>query len=180
MHIIDALPDYIPLGHLNEKCVSEIQFDVTAWLTLYLTGLLNITYTRPGEAAVYPVDDTGVSLAAPTHGNLALSTVDDVNILTWTVSNAVTYIAGTGTVVIGLTVGADKDKRSNKAMTIVDEGHATAGTPPEPLASYLAKWGSVDATVEGIAVGEEASVVVTQDANGTHFAFTLPYIPLPN
>ena len=178
MYDIDILPGLIELGHLNEKGVCEIEFDVTDWLADYDEGVLNITYIRPGETKVYPVDMTGVSIAAPTSGNLALALDDEVYILTWTVSNAVTAIAGSGSVVITLTEGDTIVKRSDKVQTIVTDGHAAAGDPPEPLASYIAKWGAVDATVEGVSVGGEAIVTVTQDANGTHFAFVLPYIPI--
>ena len=168
MYDIDILPGLIELGHLNEKGVCEIEFDVTDWLTDYPAGVLSITYIRPGETTVYPV-------AA---GDLAVSTADDADILTWTVSNVVTAIAGSGSIVITLTEGETIVKRSDKVQTIVTDGHAAAGDPPEPLASYIAKWGAVDATVEGVSVGGEAIVTVTQDANGTHFAFVLPYIPI--
>ena len=178
MHDIDNLPGLIELGHLNEKGVCEIAFDVTDWLTEYPLGVLNVTYMRPGENTVYPVDVTGVSLASPTGEYLALTVVDDKHVLTWTVSDAVTYIAGGGSVVIELKEGTDVRKATPKVHTYVAEGHAAAGDPPEPLASYIEKWGAVDATVEGVSVGEEATATVTQDANGTHFAFVLPYIPI--
>ena len=178
MYDIDSLPGLIELGHLNEKGVCEIEFDVTAWLTDYPLGVLNITYIRPGETDVYPVDMTGVSIAAPTSGNLALTLADEVYTLTWTVSDAVTAIAGAGSIVAQLTEGGTIKKRSDKVQTIVTDGHAAAGDPPEPLADYVQKWSAVDATVEGASVGEEATVTITQDANGTHFAFVLPYIPI--
>ena len=162
MYDIDILPGLIELGHLNEKGVCEIEFDVTDWLTDYPAGVLSITYIRPGETMVYPVDGLSV----------------DEGILTWTVSNAVTAIAGSGSIVITLTEGETIVKRSDKVQTIVTDGHAAAGDPPEPLADYIEKWGAVDATVEGVSVGEEATATVTQDANGTHFSFVLPYIPI--
>ena len=166
MYDIDNLPGLIELGHLNEKGVCEIEFDVTDWLEAYPLGVLSITYIRPGETTVYPAD------------GLSVGTVDDADILTWTVSNAVTAIAGSGSVVITLTEGDTIVKRSDKVQTIVTDGHAAAGDPPEPLADYVQKWSAVDATVEGASVGEEATATVTQDANGTHFAFVLPYIPI--
>ena len=178
MYDIDNLPGLIELGHLNEKGVCEIEFDVTDWLADYDEGVLNITYIRPGETKVYPVDMTGVSIAAPTSGNLALALDDEVYTLTWTVSDAVTENAGSGSVVVELKEGTAVKKTTDKTQTFIADGHAAAGDPPEPLADYIAKWGAVDATAEGVSVGEEATATVTQDANGTHFAFVLPYIPI--
>jgi hypothetical protein len=176
---VDSLPGYIELGNLEELGVSAVEFDVTAWLADYPLGVLNITYTRPGEDAVYPVDMTGVSVSAPLSGNLSLAVADEMYTLTWTVSNAVTAIAGAGSMVVQLAVADTVVKRSRLVQTIVQDGHAAAGDPPEPLDDYILKWGSADATVTGVVIGEDASVTVTQDANGTHFAFTLPYLPQP-
>jgi hypothetical protein len=171
---IDNLPGLIELGHLDEKGVCKVEFDVTDWLTAYDEGVLNITYIRPGETTVYPVDMTGASIAAPTSGNLALTLADEVYTLTWTVSDAVTAIAGSGSVVVELTEGGTVKKRSAKTQTYIADGHAAAGTPPEPLADYIEKWGAVDATVTESVPGTAPTAAVTQDEAGTHFAFDLP------
>ena len=162
MYDIDSLPGLIELGHLNEKGVCEIEFDVTDWLADYPLGVLSITYIRPGETTVYPAD------------GLSVGTVDDADILTWTVSNAVTAIAGSGSVVITLTEGETIVKRSDKVQTIVTDGHAAAGDPPEPLADYIEKWGAVDVTVTELESGDDPTGAVTQDETGTHFAFGIP------
>ena len=153
MYNIDSLPGLIELGHLNEKGVCEIEFDVTGWLTDYPAGVLSITYIRPGETTVYPADGLSV----------------DEGILTWTVSNAVTAIAGSGSVVIALTEGETIVKKSDKVQTIVMDGHAAAGVAPEPLASYIDKWGAVDVDLTEKALGEVLTQSVTQDETGTHF-----------
>ena len=162
MYDIDSLPGLIELGHLNEKGVCEIEFDVTDWLADYPLGVLSITYIRPGETDVYPAD------------GLSVGTVDDTDILTWTVSNAVTAIAGSGSVVITLTEGETIVKRSDKVQTIVMDGHAAAGDPPEPLADYVQKWSAVGATVTESVPGTAPTAEVTQNEIGTHFAFDLP------
>ena len=174
MYQIDSFPALIELGHLNEKGVCEIWFDVTDWLADYDEGVLNITYIRPGETDVYPVDATGVSIAAPTSGNLALALADEVYTLTWTVSDAVTAIFGSGSVVVELTEGGTVKKRSAKTQTYIADGHAAAGDPPEPLADYIEKWSAVDVTVTELESGEDPTGAVTQDETGTHFAFGIP------
>ena len=121
MHDIDNLPGLIELGHLNEKGVCEIEFDVTDWLADYPLGVLSITYIRPGETDVYPADGLSV----------------DEGVLTWTVSNAVTAIAGSGSIVITLTEGETIVKRSDKTQTYIADGHAAAGSPPTPIADWI-------------------------------------------
>ena len=106
MHDIDNLP-LIELGHQTENDVCKIQFDVTDWLADYSEGVFSITYIRPTETAAYPV-------AA---GDLAVSTVDDAEVLTWTVSDAVTAIAGSGSIVVKLTEG-DKVKTTGTSVQI--------------------------------------------------------------
>lgn len=169
MYDIDNLPGYLEIGHLNEKGVCEVEFDVSAWVALYPAGTFSITYIRPTETTVYPV-------AA---GDISTATALGVTTLTWAISDAVTAIAGAGSMVVQLAVADTVVKRSRLVQTIVQEGHSAAGDPPEPLDDYILKWGSADATVTGVVIGEDASVTVTQDANGTHFAFTLPYLPQP-
>ena len=137
MYTIDKLPGYIPLGNLNEKGGCEIVLDVSAWLELYPTGQFSITYMRPGEDDVYPA-------AA---GDLSTATVGLVTTLTWTVSDAVTAIAGSGSMVVQLAVDADIVKRSEKVQTVVDEGHAAAGEPPVPMQDW---WTAMDARVAAL------------------------------
>lgn len=169
MYLIDDLPGYIDLGQLSEKGAKEIEFDVTEWVTEHPTGAFSISYIRPTETTVYPV-------AA---GDISTATALGVTTLTWAISDAVTAIAGAGSMVVQLAVADTVVKRSRLVQTIVQAGHSAAGDPPEPLDDYILKWGSADATVTGVVIGEDASVTVTQDANGTHFAFTLPYLPQP-
>ena len=173
-HLIDRLPGYIELGNLNELGVCDVEFDVSAWLADYPLGVLNITYTRPGEDVVYPVDMTGVSVSAPLSGNLSLAVADEMYTLTWTISNAVTAIAGSGSVVVELEEGGTIVKRSRIIQTIVAEGHAAAGDPPDPLADYIDKWSAVDIAVTESVPGTPATGSITQDATGTHIALDLP------
>ena len=140
MHDIDNLP-LIELGHQTENDVCEIQFDVTDWLADYPEGVFTITYIRPTETAVYPV-------AA---GDLAVSTVDNAEVLTWTVSDAVTAIAGSGSIVVKLTEG-DKVKTTGTVQTITLEGHAATTDPPSPMQAW---WDAMDARVTALEEGVE-------------------------
>ena len=174
MYDIDDLDAYIELGHQGEKGVTEIEFDVTDWLDEYPTGTLNITYTRPTETTVYPVDVTGVSLASPTSGNLALSLADAVNILTWTISDVVTEISGGGTFRVQLSQGGTIKKMSDLVQSIVIVGHGTTSTPPSPLADWIAEWGAIDLAVTSVAPEVPANGAITQDETGTHIVLEIP------
>lgn len=167
--LIDRLPEYIFLGQQGESGANSVAFDVSAWKLLYPAGVYSITYTRSGETTVYP--ESASALSVDTEG--------EVTTLAWTPSDAVLDIAGQGTVVIHCTEDG-VEKRSVMASTVVNAGHAAAGDPPEPLADYIEKWGSADATVTMLEAGSDPVVTVTQDGQGTHFAFSLPYAALPN
>ena len=118
---IGAMPGYIPLG--NQRDFGHtIQVDLTAWADLNADNWV-ITYTRPGESATYPVPDGDVSVAD--------------NILTWTISEAVTAINGAGSVVIEAYRGGEMLKHSARIMTIIGEGHEPAGEAPDPVADWI-------------------------------------------
>lgn len=164
IHTIDNLPEEILLGQQREKGANSVLFDATAWQALYPTGAasvaplavsngLRITYTRQGETTVYPEDAARLSLTD--------------NILTWTPSDAVLDIAGQGTVVLHCKEGG-VEKCSAMACTYVVPDHAAAEMPPEPLKDYIAKWGSVDITVEELAPGSPPTASIAQDVDGTH------------
>lgn len=148
MNKVEKMPGYIELGNLNEKGVCEIVLDVSAWLELYPTGQFSITYTRPGEDDVYPV-------AA---GDLSTATVGLVTTLTWTVSDAVTAIAGSGSMVVQLAVDTDIVKRSEKVQTVIAPGHASAGDPPTPVSDWIE---DANGTLDGL-----KAITFTLNSNG--------------
>ena len=118
---ISAMPGYIMLG--NQRDFGHtIQVDLTAWADLNADNWV-ITYTRPGESATYPVPDGDVSVAD--------------NILTWTISEAVTAINGAGSVVIEAYRGGEMLKHSDRIMTIIGDGHEPAGEAPDPVADWI-------------------------------------------
>jgi len=118
---ISAMPGYIPLG--NQRDFGHtIQVDLTAWADINADDW-KITYTRPGESATYPVPDGDVSVAD--------------NVLTWTISEAVTAINGAGSVVIEAYRGGEMLKHSDRIMTIIGEGHEPAGEAPDPVADWI-------------------------------------------
>ena len=118
---ISAMPGYIPLG--NQRDFGHtIQVDLTAWADLNADNWV-ITYTRPGESATYPVPDGDVSVAD--------------NVLTWTISEAVTAINGAGSVVIEAYRGGEMLKHSDRIMTLIGAGHEPAGEAPDPVADWI-------------------------------------------
>lgn len=121
MYEVEKPISYIPLG--NQRDFGHtVQFDLTAWADLNADDWV-ITYMRPGEAATYPVPDGDVSV------------VD--NVLTWTISEAVTAINGTGSVIIEAYRGGEFLKHSARIMTIIGEGHEPAGEAPDPVADWI-------------------------------------------
>lgn len=122
MHNINAMPIYIMLGKMRDFG-HTIQFDLTAWADLNADYWV-ITYTRPGESAKYPVPGGDVSVAD--------------NVLTWTISEAVTAINGAGSVVIEAYRGGEMLKHSARVMTIVGKGNEPAGEAPDPVADWIA------------------------------------------
>ena len=200
MHIINAMPIYIPLG--NQRDFGHtIQFDLTAWADLNADDW-KITYMRPGDSATYPVPDGDVSVAD--------------NVLTWTISEAVTAINGNGSVVIEAYRGGEMLKHSDRIMTIIGAGHEPAGEAPDPVADWIAdatqklaevdpalglaaaatlaantaagradtiagtlegiapKWSAVDISASGLAAGAAPTASVTQDVGGTHLTVGIP------
>lgn len=171
MYLIDDLPGYIDLGQLSEKGAKEIEFDVTEWVTEHPTGTFSISYIRPTETTVYPV-------AA---GDISTATALGVTTLTWAISDAVTAIAGSGSVVVQLAVADTVVKRSRLVQTIVQEGHSSAGDPPDPFQDWLTEltalqtlWDGVDLSVSSVAPEVPASGTITQDGTGTHITLAIP------
>lgn len=121
MYDIQNPNSYIPIGNRRDFG-HTVQFDLTAWADLNADDW-RITYTRPGEAATYPVPDGDVSVAD--------------NILTWTISETVTWLDGTGSVIIEAYRGGEMLKHSARIMTIIGAGHEPAGEAPEPVADWI-------------------------------------------
>lgn len=169
IYAIDAIRGGIGLGHYDETGVCRIQFDVTAWRALYPdTGVFSLTYQRPTESVVYDADA----------GDLVESTVGLVKLLTWTVRDTVTAIAGTVAVVVRLKEGSAIKKYSDVIHGIVLEGLPVGGVAPEPLASYIAQWATADITLTWLDLGETPTAAITQDAQGTHIALSVPAGPV--
>ena len=141
MRNINSLPSFIRLG--NQRDFGHtIQFDLTAWDDLNADDW-KITYMRPGESVTYPVPDGDVSVAD--------------NILTWTISEAVTAINGTGSVVIGAYRGGEMLRHSARIMTSIGEGHEPAGEAPDPVADWIDDANAVMGQIAGYAESASAS-----------------------
>ena len=119
---INKIPSFIPIG--NQRDFGHVvTFDLTAWADLGADDW-KVTYIRPGESEVRPVAE----------GDIAVEN----NVLTWTISEAVTGISGTGSVVIEAYLGNVFLKHSDATNTIVGAGHGDAGEAPEPVADWIA------------------------------------------
>lgn len=122
MYDINNPESYIPIGNRGDFG-HTVLFDLSAWDELEADDW-KATYTRPGESVTYPVPDGDVSVAD--------------NVLTWTISEAVTAINGTGSVVIEAYRGGEMLKHSDRIMTIIGAGHEPAGEAPDPVADWIA------------------------------------------
>ena len=146
MYDIEKPITYIPIG--NQRDFGHtIQFDLTAWDDLNADDW-KITYTRPGESGTYPVPDGDVSVTN--------------NVLTWAISEAVTAINGTVSVVVEARRGGEMLKHSSRIMTIIGEGHEPAGPAPDPVADWVEDATSKLAEVDHF-IGE--TIEATESAN---------------
>ena len=127
MHIIDILPSMIKLGQQNEHGIFKVEFDISAWQTLYPTGAaivsptpgvadgLYLTYTIYGSETVYTELSAQLDL-----------TGDE---LTWTPNTTILATDGEGSFVVHCLEGTI-EKRSPIAKTIVNAGHGATGQVP--------------------------------------------------
>lgn len=111
---IDALPLRLVIGRQTETGVEMVQFDCTAWLSIWPDMEISIWPMRPGEIAAYPaiVERAG-------------------NIITWTITDVDTAVDGEGSVeVMGMADG--KRKLSARAVThILASGLGNTQERPE-------------------------------------------------
>lgn len=111
---IDALPLRLVIGRQTETGVEMVQFDCTAWLSIWPDMEISVWPMRPGEIAAYPaiVERAG-------------------NIITWTITDVDTAVDGEGSVeVMGMADG--KRKLSARAVThILASGLGNTQERPE-------------------------------------------------
>ena len=119
MFLIDQLPARIYIGIRGEENVAQVQFDVSAWDTLYPEGTYHITYTLPGGDVVYP--------EVPSH------VVHAEGVLTWLPTDAITDLEDYGTMVIHCLAG-DIEKRSPLVQYYISNSHPASGEAPTPVA----------------------------------------------
>ena len=126
--IIDDLPGCIEIGNQDEKGagITPVLFDVSVWAAVFPDADYSITYIRPGEISV-----------SPELGSAVNKTVEgDVTTVIWTPSNAVTNVAGHGSVILRCVSGGD-EKRSAMTAYYVAPGHSASGEAPEPVADWI-------------------------------------------
>lgn len=134
MYKINELPGYIELG--NQRAFGHtLVFDVSAWADL-LPDRFEITYTRPGEAAVNPAVGVVYDGTAQT--------------LTWTISAAVTDISGSGSLVVAAYRGTERLEPTPRIQTVVGEGHGDIGAAPEPMSNWLEDATAALAAIQGV------------------------------
>lgn len=114
MYKIEALPPRLVIGRQTETGVEMVQFDCTAWLSVWPDMEISVWPVRPGDIAAYPavIERAG-------------------NIITWTITDVDTAVDGEGNVeVMGMADG--KRKLSARAVThILASGLGNTQERPE-------------------------------------------------
>ena len=141
MFLIDQLPARIYIGIRGEENVAQVQFDVSAWDTLYPEGTYHITYTLPGSDVVYP--------EVPSH------VIHAAGVLTWLPTDAITDLKDYGTMVIHCLEG-DVEKRSSLIQYYVSNSHPASGEAPTSVADWI--------TEANTKIGEMDAQLVEADA----------------
>jgi hypothetical protein len=114
MYLIDSLPQ-LNLGRIGENDVTEIEIDVSEWLTDYPAMTFAISMIAPSGSAPFLV--TGVTETA--------------GVLTWVVGAEALQVSGAGTIVIGGSLSG-VEKRSARTDVFISPGHFQPdGTPVE-------------------------------------------------
>lgn len=121
MYEIDRMPGYIKIGN-RRGFGHTLRIDISAWNDLEADAW-KVAYQRPGEAQSYYTPS----------GNIAVEN----DVLTWTISEAVTAIEGVGSVVIEAYRGEEMLKPSDKSMIIIGPGLETSDDPPTPMSEWL-------------------------------------------
>ena len=140
----------IHIGKETENNFRTIEFDVTAWRTLYPNATISIVYQPSTGTAYSPT----VSLSG--------------NTLTWSPTRTDTAYEGTGTgQLILINSTGDVVGRSDKFSVIVDDGIASGSTPPDTAPSWVEDLLAGIDTVGQAATDAALQVVTTHNASET-------------
>lgn len=165
MYQIYEIPKEINIGRQGETGILTLEFDVSSWLAEWSNGTITATYINPATSGVVPLPTSQAYL--------------DGNIYKIEVLRNLTVYPGRASVNIRLTVGDDVEKHSAVFYVVVESSHSViTGEMPDVLADwindYTEKWLTVDGSATTVEAGNPASATVTQDEDGTHFAFVVP------
>lgn len=127
MHSIQNPPARVFLGYAGEANARTLEIDVSPWLAEYPGAAVTVTYTRPGDPAVYPA--AGVELAG--------------SLLRWRIGAAAVARAGDGTAVIRCMQG-EVEVHSALLYTRVSASHGPAGPAPDPIQDWMAEAGAAE------------------------------------
>lgn len=109
----------IPIGRVAENEVTEVAFDLSAWITEYGTGQAVLAVERPCDITPYPV---------------ALSIEDGKAV--WTITDTDLAAQGRGQCQLTYRVG-DKVKKSAVYSLKIARSIQGEGEPPEPYEDWL-------------------------------------------
>lgn len=121
----------LDLGRRGENGVTQVLFDVSAWVEEFGSGALSLYVRRKGDSAAYPVALTATN-----------------GVAAWTVSDTDTNVKGFGRAELVLTVdGVVKKSAVWNIYVGCDIGQPT-GSPPDPYESWLERLGELGAETQ--------------------------------
>ena len=165
MYQIYDIPKEIDIGKQGESGILTLEFDMSAWLVEWPGAIITATYFNPILPGLPPLPTSQAYL--------------DGDIFKIKVLRNMTVYPGKAEITIRLAVGDDIEKHSETFRVVVERSHSlTSGTMPDILADWITdytnKWFQVDSSATTVEAGNPAAASVTQDEDGTHFAFVVP------
>lgn len=130
--IIAAVGQEVPIGRCGENLAARVSFDISEWVSIYGSGVVQLIHQRNGDSEPYPcvVERNG-------------STV------TWDITNADTAVAGRGRAELQYFVGDAQVKSETYATTVERALSPVGDTPPEPHEAWVDKVLDAASQIEG-------------------------------
>jgi len=111
---------FIPLGIRGENRATEVQFNISSWITTYGEGVAQLIAQRQSDASPYPV-----------------TTTQDGGTVSWVVTGADTAEAGVGSCELLYFVGETLAKSMTWSTKVKDSLDPADTDPPEPQQSWV-------------------------------------------
>lgn len=147
---ITRMPKRIILGYVGESNVTIVEIDCGAWLELWPTGDIVVTYQLPDAQGAFPL---------PAEDAVVVNDMLSINI-----TQLITHKFGVGTLNIRLLDG-EVQKRSAMVECIVLDSHSMEMLPSQEYADWLSEarnfLDTVEARLDNIDFAIDANGILT-------------------